>query len=337
MLFDLYLLIIIVIFNFFLILNFDFFSKLYGLYDFPNEKRKKQSNPVPLFGGLIIFTNLLIYLIYELLFGDKEIFFDIGARSNIQIFTFCFTAVYFFLIGYIDDKLNLKPFTKIISLLIILIVFFSIIEKSVINELSFYNFNKKIDLYELGLPFTILCVLVLTNALNMMDGIDMVSFIFFSFLFSVFVLNGYLINFSIIMIVGLLFFSSLNYKGKSYLGDSGVYILSFLVSIYIISFYENKNFFVEDILILTLLPICDFFRLFVLRIYNKKSPFLPDRNHFHHIIETKFNKKKSLLIFSSFVFVPTLINHFKILNPIVIVVLFLFLYFYVIYKINLSK
>ena len=324
------LVLLILITNLILIYKFNFFSKIYGLYDFPNESRKKQLNPVSLFGGFIILINILIYIFYEISIGNKEFFFIIGAKTNLQITTFCLSVLSFFFIGFLDDKLNLKPLSKIFCLLVILLIFFSVIERSVINELVFYNYQINIDLFQLGIPFTILCILVLTNALNMMDGIDLVSFIYFIFIFLIFVLNNYLVNFSLTIIVGLLFFAFLNIKGKTYLGDSGVYLLSFLVSIHIISFYENNRYSVEDILIILSLPVIDFIRLFILRILKRRSPFLPDRNHFHHILNSKFNKFNTILIFSMMVFIPTFLNMLLNINPIFILIGFIFTYFVII-------
>ena len=71
----------------------------------------------------------------------------------------------------------------------------------------------------------------------------------------------------------------------SFLGDGGALSLSFFFSIFFIKFYKiNLVSNSEDIIVLMLVPGFDMFRLFVLRILNKKNPFSADENHIHHIL-----------------------------------------------------
>ena len=56
----------------------------------------------------------------------------------------------------------------------------------------------------------------------------------------------------------------------------------------------NKTLFLILVLIY---PLVDLLRVFIIRIYNKKSPFVPDHNHIHHIAVKHFNSHfKALMI-----------------------------------------
>ena len=120
------------------------------------------------------------------------------------------------------------------------------------------------------------------------------------------------------------------------MGDSGVYFCGFLVSYFIIKTYNYEKIInVEEIIIILLIPIIDMLRLFVKRIYSGKNPFLPDRNHIHHIIQDKFGNKKIFLIFI-LLFVPLILIKFKI-NYLYIFFFQIVTYILLIYQVNSSS
>ena len=76
------------------------------------------------------------------------------------------------------------------------------------------------------------------------------------------------------------------------MGDAGSLFLGTLISIYIFYFLDgdynikpslNINKALLSIIII-IYPLIDLLRVFVIRIYNKKSPFIADKNHLHHKI-----------------------------------------------------
>ena len=327
-----YFFLLIGIINFLFIYNYNKISIIYNLFDHPNEERKKQRFPVPLLGGIYFLLNFIFYFFYELNFGSWNFFYILGFINNINIFVFITTILLIFFLGFIDDKINLKPISKIVLFVFLLYIFFISNEKININELNILLLEKKIDLYQFSLPFSILCAVILINALNMMDGIDGISVIFFSSIFFCFVFFNFQQSFSIIILIALFGFSILNFRGKAYLGGSGVYLLSFITAIFLISFYEEKNLYVENILLMIFLPSIDFFRLVVIRIYKNKSPFLADRNHFHHLLESKFSKIKSYAVLTFFIYLPIILSLFLEINEalalLIMIILYLsFLYF----------
>ena len=88
------------------------------------------------------------------------------------------------------------------------------------------------------------------------------------------------ILFSILTIIVLIY---LNSKNRIFMGDSGTLFLGSIISLIIILNYTKFNLLkVDEIFILMLLPGIDMLRLFIQRIYNRKNPFLGDREHLHH-------------------------------------------------------
>ena len=94
--------------------------------------------------------------------------------SDVGIELLCLSLV--FLVGLVDDSINLKPWLRIFLIILISIILITINEKYIIKELIFYNFNdQSIYLKKLSFIFTIFCILVFCNAFNFIDGINGLS------------------------------------------------------------------------------------------------------------------------------------------------------------------
>ena len=85
------------------------------------------------------------------------------------------------------------------------------------------------------------------------------------------------------------------------MGDSGSLILPFLIIIFTFqsSYIGDKNI-IKYLFIIFLYPLIDLSRVVLIRLKNKKSPFLPDKNHIHHLLNKKVNShfKVSIIIMS---------------------------------------
>ena len=98
-----------------------------------------------------------------------------------------------------------------------------------------------------------------------------------------------------------------------FLGDSGVYLLSIILSISLI--YEHNvqnNISYADEIFLLLLPGFDLVRLTITRMFNSKNPLLGDRKHIHHLLVSKFSLTISNTIFFFLNFASNFIYLFRI-------------------------
>lgn len=308
------------ILNLFILLGFDKI-KLFKLnIDFPDNERKNHKVPTPLAGGTILIINQIIFWIIVLIFPDvlKE---DILFENNKDISIFIFTSTLIFLLGFFDDKYNIKAIKKILILLIIILIFLFNNDDLIIKEIKFSFYGGTLYLYEFSIPFTIFCFLVFMNAFNMFDGINLQST-----LYSLIILLSLIFYFQDsyflkILIISLVFFLYLNSKNYSFLGDSGTLYLSFLLSYIFIKFY-NLSFFsgADKIVIYMLIPGIDLIRLFAVRIINKKNPLSSDRNHLHHLLTTKYSLSKSLLILVTLILTPLFLDSMNLNNFINIII-----------------
>jgi UDP-N-acetylmuramyl pentapeptide phosphotransferase/UDP-N-acetylglucosamine-1-phosphate transferase len=272
-------------------------------HDEPDE-RKIHSHKVPRFGGIAIYLGFILSMLVWSFIQDQFV--------NIQYFAAAITGV--FIVGLRDDFMPLSPTVKVT---IETIAAFLIMYLGDIRLTSLHGFLGVYEINEYwGYAVTLLTVIVVTNAFNLIDGIDglagTISIIIFCFYGGWFFMNhNYttaIICFS--MIGALIGFLIYNYRTHIFMGDSGSLILGFTAATLTISFI-NQNAIMKTTNVLHFLspvslvscilvyPLFDTLRVFVIRILEKRSPFSPDRNHLHHLlIDAKLSHIQATLIVS---------------------------------------
>ena len=250
----------------------------------------------------------------------------------------------FFFSGLIDDKYKIKPANKIF-LIVSSCLIIEFLSTNIIN-LEFIKFSNTVIEIPKKFQFliTIFCILLLSNASNMMDGINGISITLFILVFlflSKFLLVNYfyLVMFIISVLIILLV---ANLKNKLFLGDSGINTLVFLSAFLIIfihkfqlTSFDKRYLLAEDIFILFIIPGIDMLRVFIERIYKKKSPFQSDTNHLHHILLLKYKKNKIVyVIYSLLLAIPILLNFLFTNKQLYIIIITIIFYIYAIRNVN---
>jgi UDP-GlcNAc:undecaprenyl-phosphate GlcNAc-1-phosphate transferase len=317
----------LIILNLFILYFFKNFSILIALYDKPDGVRKIHKKKVPCIGGFIFFINLAAIVLFLNFFNtESSNFFFSKKQFNI----FFFFSLSFFIIGYLDDRFNLNPNIKLILFSILLYLFLFFFPDWIIKSLNFSFHTKSININEISYFFTIFAILLFINSFNMFDGINLQSVSYSIFILIIFYTKSNFNLFYFFLLFPLLIFFYLNYKNRCFFGDNGTLLLSFVFSVLFIDFHNNKKLiFADEIFLIMLIPGLDMFRLFITRIIKGHNPFQPDRNHVHHLLVKKFGNKLSLIILSSLIFIPNIINQFYNLTIFLIIAL-IFSYFYLI-------
>ena len=176
---------------------------------------------------------------------------------------------------------------------------------------------------------TIICLIILVNTFNFTDGINGISSIIailwlLSLVFLNISPNNYLIFFSICIFLNAIpiFF------GKYFLGDSGTLFLGIFIGLEAIHIFNlnSNNISYEKIFIIFMIPGLDMIRLIFLRLINNKNPFLPDRNHLHHILIDKYSLFKTLIIYSCLVITPIIFSKIFAIQSVYIIIFGVILY-----------
>jgi UDP-GlcNAc:undecaprenyl-phosphate GlcNAc-1-phosphate transferase len=326
---------IIFIFNLFLFFFYKNISKIYNLFDFPDFKRKIHFAPVPLLGGLFAVLNLIIIiLIYNFLFNidSNQLYLT---EKNLFFFFITFILVY--LVGFFDDKYNLSPNIKFITITFLLL-FLIIVDKTVlIKFLQFSFYDKRVYLNNYSYFVTILCFLLFVNAFNMLDGINGQSASYACFILIIFIFNNIFLFLSVAMLICMFFFLLLNFKNRIYLGDSGSLLIGFLLSyLFVISYNLHSSFFADEIFLIMSVPGFDLLRLSIKRLINKRNPFSADRMHLHHIILKKLGYLKTFFIVQLTLLLPYLC-YLLTNNFFISLIVSFFIYLFVTCYFNQSK
>ncbi len=323
----------VVFFNFLLIVFFDKIKLFKINIDKPDGKRKLHQNPVPLAGGIIIFLNLSIYFFFTLINLNLP-FDEIIFKNEKNLILFFITSILIFILGFMDDRLNMSASIKFI-IITILITFILIFDETLNIKLVKFSFiESEFNLSGYSILFTCFCFLVFLNAFNMFDGINLQSSIYSIIIFfSLLIFYGNLLIVKIILI-SILTCSYLNLKNKSFLGDSGSLLLAFLIGYLFIKLYNFKLInFTDEVVLYMLLPGVDLIRLFFKRIYLKRNPLTPDRFHLHHLLLSRYSFKKTLIILFSLIVLPLCLNNLG-LNSLINILSFVLIYTILIAKIT---
>lgn len=264
-----------------------FFAKVsyrLKLVDLPN-KRKIHSKATAYTGGIGI-SLILLFALQVLDIFDKNLALILSMSFLIS------------LVGLIDDRYHLNTGGKL-SLQIIPVFYLIIFENLVLNNIGDYYYFK-LELGTFAVPFTLLCVLFLTNAFNYFDGLDgTLSFTTVCVILILFFLvrnqnfNLFLITILLPLGVFLCFNFSIFKLPKLFLGDSGSLLLGFIIS-FILIYLANQKL-VHPILLAwsVVIFVYEFLSVNLIRLKNNQNPFKAGQDHLHHIL---FKKNKSIFI-----------------------------------------
>lgn len=322
---DLFFIFFIILINFYFLLKFSDIDLFKLNIDYPDFNRRTHTKPVALAGGLIIILNIFFLFIY-LIFFKKE---------TVQ-FSFFWGCLMIFTLGFLDDKYKLSYNNKFIFLSLIFSISFFIDKNLRVDQLYIESIDKTININYFSFFFTIFCFLLLSNALNMFDGINcqciIFSIILFSYLLS---LQNQLLIVSLFLV--LLFTLYLNSKNLIFLGNSGSYLLSYIISHQIIYFYNSKFIrSIEEIFILLMVPGFDMLRVFFQRLNSKKNPFKPDKIHLHHFLLERYGLKFSISLIS-LILILNYLTLYTNLNKIITIISYGVIYIILIIFLNSKK
>lgn len=282
--------------NAFIYYYFNFFKNKINIYDYPDNKKKFHKIAIPLMGGWIFMFNLIIFFTL-----------NYSSMSRIEI-NILLCSLFFLLVGIFDDKYNLSPYAKFFFLISGLIVFFIFSENMVIKNVSIFNYNIHLSIY-MGIFFSILCVLLFANALNLFDGINLQSSLYGLYFLLFLFFKDLFVKIILVSIISLIFIAFLNYKNKVFMGDSGTLFLGSFLSLLVIANYTEQNTIkTEEIFLLMLIPGVDMFRLFLQRMFNRTNPFMGDREHLHHYLLKLYGYNFTIISILLISILPSILN-----------------------------
>jgi len=260
-----------------------------GAVDRPNA-RKVHSTIMPRLGGVAIYLGFVGALIVFRPLGDFEMGLLLGSTIIVAA-------------GVLDDIWGLPPKLKLTAQIIAAAVLVSF---GVKVEFVTYPFGGVIPLGILAVPITILWIIGVTNALNLIDGLDGLaagtSFIAAVTMAAVAWIEGQYAVAGLALILGAAVMGFLPYNfypAKMFMGDSGSMFLGFTLGSLAVEGLTKGAAFISVFIPIIILGIPIFDTLFaVIRRYRNHRPiFEADREHFHHILlDMGFSQRQAVLL-----------------------------------------
>jgi UDP-GlcNAc:undecaprenyl-phosphate/decaprenyl-phosphate GlcNAc-1-phosphate transferase len=271
-----------------------------GWVDQPDSCRKLHVAPIPRIGGIAIYLSLLLSLVcFYFLPTVVAANFRLQLVSALKLLSLCGMML---LIGLYDDLKTLKPWTKFSAQILVAIVAwfmgFRILS-------SWSAEGAVLQLGMLSLPITILWIVGLTNAFNLLDGMDGLAggaalFATISILVPSLQEGQILSPAMLLALAGsIIGFLKYNFNPASiFMGDSGSLLLGSMLSLLALEYsYKSTAAFAIGIPIVALaLPVLDTTMVVLRRFLNGKSIFLGDRRHIHHILIERGLKPRNAVI-----------------------------------------
>lgn len=263
------------------------------------DPRKIHQGAVPRLGGIAFFPAILfsIFLAFGLCRQFAPILLDGVFQSSLTGLCFIACAVLIlYLVGMADDLIGLRYRAKFVAQILaaMLIVAGGI---DVVNLHGLFLIHAIPPM--VSIPLTILLTVFITNAINLIDGIDglasglsAIACAFYGFIFYkaglhiygmlAFATLGALIPFFYYNVFG-----NVKKHSKIFMGDAGALTIGLILSVLSIRVtqIDNKDFFTNCTVMAfapILIPCFDVLRVYLLRIRKHRNPFLPDKSHIHH-------------------------------------------------------
>ena len=271
------------------------FAHKVGAIDVPKDARRMHKKPIPRLGGLAIYGGFLCSI---LIFGQLDetmLCVLLGAAIIVAL-------------GIFDDVLALGAKLKFVVQIVAAAIPVCIgdLQIGLFTNLNPLSDTPFVHLGILAVPVTIIWIVGITNAVNLIDGLDGlavgVSSIAAITMLAVALLTG---NMPIAITMAALAGACIGFMpynlnpAKIFMGDTGSTFLGYMLAtesiMGLFKFYAVISFAVPFLILG--LPIFDTANAIIRRVAAGRSPMSPDRGHVHHkLIDMGFNQKQAVAI-----------------------------------------
>lgn len=268
-------------------------AKIMGITDKPNN-RKIHQKLMPRLGGLAIFIGAVVG-------------YFVGGLHHQKMTGITVAAIVIILTGLLDDKYELSPKLKLLGQFLTAGL---VVASGLTIEILYIPFLGEFDLGIWAYPITIFWIIAITNAINLIDGLDGlatgVSSIVIGTIAIMAFMNGKMLILTIAMIVlgsalGFLFYNF--HPAKIFMGDTGAMFLGYCIAVLsLLGLYKSVTLFSFIIPIIILgVPVFDTFFAIIRRLVNKRPISSPDKEHMHHrLLSIGLTHRKTVLLMYSF-------------------------------------
>lgn len=255
-----------------------------NLYDDHSLSRKEHGYGIPRLGGIAFFTSTIL-----------TSFFIVKNGTDLPMYQLYAACLILFGIGIKDDLTGVHFHTKLIVQAVVAFII------TVSADIRLTSLHGVFNIYQLDITSSVLIsmllIMFIINAFNLIDGIDGLAGTLGMIACSTF--GFYFITMHQPILAALAFavagsvsaFLIYNFSpAKIFMGDAGSMFLGLICAVFALKFISINEASVHTIIpnapvlavSVLVIPAFDMINVIATRLYNKKSPFKPDRNHIHH-------------------------------------------------------
>ena len=264
----------------------------FGAIDVPKDGRRMHDHPIPRMGGLAIFFGFILSILLFLPLSK-------------QLRGMLLGAVIIVVLGIFDDKYALPAMPKFcVQIVAALIAVMMGNRIYIISNINIFSDQPYWNLGWLSIPISVLWIVGITNAVNLIDGLDgLACGVSTISSLTLFVIALVVAEPDVAILTAALAGACLGFlpynmnPAKIFMGDTGSTFLGFVlatVSIQGLFKFYTVISFAAPFLMLGL-PIFDTGFAIVRRLAKGQSPMTPDRGHIHHrLIDMGFSQKQAV-------------------------------------------
>lgn len=268
------------------------FAYKVGAVDVPKDNRRMHKTPIPRLGGLAIFLGFMISI---LLFAEKTPQFN----------SILLGAVVIVVLGVVDDITPLPAKLKfVVQIAAALIPTLNGVTIKVLSNPNLFSDNPYWNMGMLSIPVTVLWIVAITNAVNLIDGLDGLAIGVSAISATTVLVIALLVSeMQVAVVMAALVGACVGFMpynmnpAKMFMGDTGATFLGFILACMSVEgLFKSWAIisFAVPFLILGL-PIFDTAFAFIRRIAHGQSPMQPDRSHIHHrLIDMGLDQKQAV-------------------------------------------
>ena len=271
-----------------------------GWYD-RHDSRKIHSGRIPRLGGVAIFASFALAFVAGSLLGVRN---RNGQTWSGEFLPVTIAVIIVFIAGLVDDFRPVRARYKFIIQMAAAILVVSTGFHFRFLVLPFPPYRLEMGWF--GYPLSVLWIVGITNAINMIDGMDglsggiaLIAAGVYGMLYSG--LGGQvpgLLAFSLAgAVIGYLFFNLP--PARIFLGDAGAYFIGFMLAVLPLLHkgQHTDKFGIMGAITVLVVPIMDVFAAIWRRVRDKRSVMDPDRHHLHHkLLALGFSTRQILAI-----------------------------------------
>lgn len=283
-----------------------------GILDQPNG-RKVHKSGVPRLGGVCFLPSMLLALIVALLLIDNN---SSDGKVVVSMWScmFLVSLLIIYSVGLIDDFTGIDAKIKFVVQVVVAMTL-PLCGLYINNLYGLFGIHE-LPMY-IGMPLTVFIVVFVTNAMNLIDGIDglcgSLSLLALTGFLYYFIADGLIVyGVLIVALMGTItaflrfnLFGDAQKRNKIFMGDAGSLTLGFILGFLLIkcSMYNPQimaHSSLDNMIVaatLLLVPCFDVVRVVVSRITHRCGIFMADKNHLHHkLLRTGMSQHRVLAV-----------------------------------------